>query len=77
MTRETDPNIAVEQQRLLETHDDFILLRRFEYSMTKALEKYPEGLPDPLIAQALGKPGRWVKQRYRVIVTKLRAKVAV
>lgn len=61
-----------EQQQLVEAHDDFILLRRFGYSLQKALEKHPDGLPDHLVAQALGKSVPWVQRRYTAVVAKLR-----
>lgn len=62
---------VAEQQRL-EADPDFILLKRFDYSLEKALKKYPDGLPDNLVAQALGKSVPWVTRRYHIIVGKLR-----
>lgn len=61
-----------EQQHMVEAHPDYILLKRFEYSAEKALRKYPDGLPENLVAQALGKPTAWVTRRYKAIVEKLR-----
>ena len=55
---------------------DFILLKRFGYSATEALKRHPEGLPDNLLAQALGKTAAWVNRRYGTIVAALRMAVA-
>lgn len=40
------------RQRIAED-PDFVYLKRFDFSLAKALERYPEGLPDKLCAQAL------------------------
>jgi hypothetical protein len=64
-----------ERDRLVATHPDFILLKRFDFSLEKALKKHPEGLPENLVAQALGKTNAWVNRRYAVIVKKLKEMV--
>ncbi len=40
------------KQKLIDD-PDFVFLRRFDYSMKKVLERYPDGLPEKLISQAL------------------------
>ena len=60
----------------LNAEPDFILLKRFNYSATEALKRHPEGLPDNLLAQALGKTTAWVNRRYGTIVAALRMAVA-
>ena len=62
-----------EKQVLLEVNPDFILLKRFDYSLTMALRRYPDGMPLPLIAQALGISERAVDLRYQDAVKKLRS----
>lgn len=59
----------------IDTDPDFILLKRFDYSLEKALTKHPNGLEDHVIAQALGKSAHWVGKRYRAIVERLREAV--
>lgn len=59
----------------IDTDPDFILLKRFNYSATEALKRHPEGLPDNLLAQALGKSTAWVTRRYGSIVAALRVAV--
>lgn len=66
---------ADELEKAVETQPDFIMIRRFGFSLRKALEKYPDGLPDTLIAQALGKPTAWVVGRYNAIVERIRNKI--
>lgn len=59
----------------LDTDPDFILLARFDNSLAKALERYPDGAPDHVIARALGVSEAELEKRYQAIVAKLRAKV--
>jgi hypothetical protein len=73
MTTQARPQHTPEElQRRIETDPDFIGLRRFDYSLEKALKKHPEGLPENLVAQALGKSVSWVAGQYRLIVERLR-----
>jgi len=67
--------VSPEETRRVETDQDFILLKRFGYSATEALKRHPEGLPDNLLAQALGKTTAWVTRRYNAIVATLREAV--
>jgi len=73
MATATNDSTPAEQQQMVESDPDFILLKRFEYSLERALKKYPEGLDEKLVAQALGKSSSWVSRRYKAIVEKLRA----
>jgi hypothetical protein len=60
-------------QERLETDPDFILIRRFDYSLKRLVERYPEGAPDRIIAQALGIEEHEVQEIYRGIVLKLKS----
>lgn len=60
-------------QERLETDPDFILIRRFDYSLKKLVERYPDGAPDRIIAQALGIEEHEVQEIYRGIVLKLKS----
>jgi len=51
---------------------DFVSLKRFDYSIKKALERYPDGLPSHLIAQALGIKEEEIEELYQQAVLKLR-----
>ena len=66
----------MEQEERLASDPDFILLKRFDYSLRSALEKHPEGVPDHVIAQALGKTTVWVSKNYGAIVKQLQELVA-
>lgn len=57
----------------LNTDPDFILLARFDNSLAKAMERYPDGAPDHVIARALGMTEPELERCYRSIVVKLRA----
>lgn len=60
-------------QERLETDPDFILIRRFDYSLKKLVERYPDGAPDRIIAQALGIEEHEVQEIYRGVVLKLKS----
>jgi hypothetical protein len=64
-----------QEARLHDDHD-FILLKRFDYSLKALLDKHSEGVPDHVIAQALGKTTVWVTKRYAAIVKRLQELVA-
>jgi hypothetical protein len=59
----------------LDTDPDFVLLKRFGYSLKRVLERYPDIVPDDIIAQALGITAPEVEFRYLGIVRALRGKV--
>lgn len=54
---------------------DYILTRRFENSVEKLVERYPDGAPDRVIAQALGVEEEEVEPMYQEIINKLRGLV--
>jgi hypothetical protein len=51
---------------------DFINLKRFDYSLKKLLERYPEGAPVNVISQALMIPEEDLEVLYENILVKLR-----
>lgn len=59
------------------TEPDFVNLKRFDYSIDKALEKYPDGLPDKMIAQALMLSEAEVAETLEVVIGKLRSLMGV
>jgi hypothetical protein len=61
----------------LESEADFILLKRFGFSMKRLLERYPDGCPDEVTAQALGCTVEEVQERYQNVVLELRRRLQV
>lgn len=57
--------------------EDYVYSRRFEYSLTKLLERYPDGAPDSLIAAVLLIPETDIEPNYSIIVAKLREHMRV
>lgn len=57
---------------MLETIPDFIAIKRFDYSLAKLEERYPDGAPDRVIAAALQISEDEVGARYARIVSQLR-----
>lgn len=62
-----------EAKKKIEGEEDFVYLPRFNFSISKALERYPEGLPtNKLIAQALLVTEDEVEVLYKKAVRHLR-----
>jgi hypothetical protein len=56
----------------LQTEDDFIAIKRFGFSLRSIMDRYPEGVPDRYIAQALAVPEEELPVLYDSVVAKLR-----
>jgi hypothetical protein len=56
----------------IDTDPDFVFLPRFGYSLTKVLDRYPDGAPDHIIARALGIKEGEVERFYNDAVTKIK-----
>jgi len=56
----------------LELDPEFVYLRRYEFSVTKLLERYPDGVPDHIIAAGLLLAEDDVERIYQDAVDKLR-----
>lgn len=56
----------------LQDDEDYINLKRFNFSLKETLKRYPEGVPDHLIAQALGIEEEDVSELYEEVVLHLR-----
>lgn len=59
----------------LELEPDFILMKRFGYSLARLLERYPDGATDEIAAQALGISKGEVDRRYQKVVDSLQKTV--
>jgi len=66
-----------EARRRIEHDDDFVFVKRFDYSLTKLLERYPDGAPNRVIAQALLTTEEDVEAQYDRITRKTRRKMKV
>jgi len=66
-----------EARRRIEHDDDFVFVKRFGYSLNKLLERYPDGAPNRVIAQALLTTEEDVETQYDRIIRKLRRKMKV
>lgn len=60
------------KDELLQTDPDFIAIKRFSYSLEELLERYPDGVPNHIIAAALLIEEGEVDAMYQDIVQKLR-----
>jgi hypothetical protein len=60
---------------MLAEDPDYILVKRFNYSLVKLLERYPDGAPPNVVAAALGMTEDEVEKRYQAIVKSLRGAV--
>ncbi len=68
----------MEEARIrIETDPDFIFVKRFDYSLNKLLERYPDGAPSRVIAQALLITEEDVEAQYEKVIRKMRRKMKV
>jgi hypothetical protein len=75
LTQETPQPLTLNEiiRKRIDSEPDYIPIKRFDYSLTKLLEKYPDGnVPDRLIAQALLISEEEIEETYQKIVIKLR-----
>ena len=59
-------------RKMIDTDPDFIYMKRFDFSLEKFLDRYPEGAPVRVIAQALMMTEEEVEEIYERIVVQLR-----
>jgi len=69
---------SAEAKSLVETDPDFVAVKRFDYSLKKLMEKYPpekypDGVPTKVIAQALMITEDEVEELYEQVILKLRS----
>lgn len=60
----------------LHTEPDFVASKRFDHSLTKLVERFPDGAPDKTIAAALMIDVEEVPRFYDDIMSKLRKRMA-
>ena len=80
----SDPGIALlgsknEDARAMKLlqDPDYIAINRFQNSLVALLERYPDGAPDNIVAQALLMEESGVEAAYQAIVIKLRDRMGV
>jgi len=66
-----------ETRRKIAEDPDFVNVKRFDNSLKKMLERYPDGAPPKAIAQALLMTEEEVEELYQQVVLKLRAALKV
>lgn len=66
-----------EARHLIETDPDFVHMKRFEYSLSKLMDRYPEGAPTKIIAQALMMTEDEVEELYQAVIVKMREALKV
>jgi DNA-binding NarL/FixJ family response regulator len=66
-----------EIKTLISDDEDFVYLKRFDYSLLNVLERYSDGCPDRIIAQALCMTEEAVNEMYDSIILRLRAFMGV
>jgi hypothetical protein len=69
--------VADDVRTRIDTDPDYIFSRRFNYSLAEFQERYPEGAPNKLIAQALAISEEEVEDLYEQVIAKLRSAMKV
>jgi hypothetical protein len=59
----------------INTEPDYIYSKRFDFSLKKLIDRYPEGAPNRVIAQVLQMTEEEVEVLYQQLLTKLREKI--
>lgn len=65
------------KKNLIRTDPDFVNLKRFNHSLTSLMERYPGGVPDQMIADAMMVDLSTVERVYDNIVQKLKKIMSV
>jgi helix-turn-helix protein len=68
---------TAQAKQLIEEKEDFVYSKRFEYSLKKVMERYPDGCPDRIIAAVLLITEDEVQEIYETVVNKLRIGMGV
>jgi len=66
-----------EAKHLINTDPDFVYMKRFEYSLKKLMERYPDGAPTKIIAQAMMMTEDEVEELYEAVIVKMRQALKV
>ena len=66
-----------EIRKKVEEDPDFVNLKRFDYSLAKLLERYPDGCPAHVVAHALAMTEEDAEDLYAVAVAKLKILMGV
>ena len=61
----------------IQSDPDFVNLKRYDYSVEKVLERFPDGAPVKLIAQGLMMTEPEVEELLQSVIQKLRASLKV
>lgn len=71
-------NLTKEQIKFrVENDADFIAIKRFEFSLEKLMDRYPDGVPDRIIAQALALSEEEVELIFQRTLAKMRQALKV
>ena len=62
---------------LVRTDPDFVNIKRFDYSLARLMDRYPDGAPDTVIADALMVDEAAVDRIYQLIIKKMRQYMVV
>lgn len=66
-----------ETKRKIRSDPDFVALKRYNYSVERVLERFPDGAPVKLIAQGLMMTEPEVEELLQSVVLKLRTALKV
>jgi hypothetical protein len=66
-----------EMRNRIRTENDYVALKRFDYSLQNVLEKFPDGAPIKVIAQGLLMTEEEVEELLETVIFKLRNKLNI
>jgi hypothetical protein len=62
----------LEISKLIETDEEFIAIKRFDFNLSKLLVRYPNGCPDRVILQALALTEQELAELEKRVLDKLK-----
>ena len=62
----------MDELQKIQTEEDYISLKRYDFSLEKIIDSYPDGVPSRLIAQSLKMDENIVEEIYNSAIMKLR-----
>lgn len=68
---------ADQAKQLVEQDPDFVAVKRYGYSLAALRDRYPDGAPDHIIAQALVMTEDEVGERKLAVIQKIRAALGI
>lgn len=72
-----NPETEEEQRRLVKEDPDYVMLSRYQHSLKKLCDRYPDGVPEHIASSAVGLTETEYGIDYSLVVQKIREGMGV